>query len=239
MERPLLVSVDEWNNLEWLEQAQSLLEWLNNIDSGPILLMVRHSERTEDIDVPTTIRAELTDLGHQIAIEFGRRIPEKWRVSIYHSPHARTTQTAERISEGLQDQGTELVETESLNVLLGGRGDIEQIITLAHQSGFDEFYNQWVQKQIPFDTLEPIDDYLQRLTGTIVARFSEAGPDDLHLYVTHDIVVAASRMAYLDLSFDDGLAIPFFGGFGISLTDGKLVGFNKGEMVNVTRNLFT
>jgi broad specificity phosphatase PhoE len=234
-----LVSADEWNSLEWLGQAQSLLDWLINIDTGPVLLMVRHSERAEDIDVPTTIRAELTDLGHQIAIEFGRRIPEKWRVSIYHSPHSRTTQTSERISEGLQERGSVLVDTESLNVLLGGRGDIEQIITLAHQEGFDEFYNQWVQKQIPSDTLEPIDDYLQRLTEAIVTRFSKAGPCDLHLYVTHDIVIAAGRMTYLDLTIDDGIDIPFFGGFGIALIEGKLVGFNKGEQVKVTRNLFT
>ena len=201
--------------------------------------MVRHSERAEDTDVPTTIRSELTDLGHKIAVEFGRRIPKKWRINIYHSPHVRTTQTAERISEGLKEQGGELGEIERLNVLLGGRGDIEHIITLAYEVGFHEFYTKWTQKEIPSDTLESIDDYLERLTQTIVTRYSKAQPNDLHLYVTHDIVVAAARMTYLDLTVDDGIDIPFFGGLGISMIEGKLVGFNKGKQVKVTRNLST
>ncbi|MFX1606970.1 MAG: histidine phosphatase family protein [Promethearchaeota archaeon] len=231
-----MVTEREWNSIGWLEEARALLGWLDSLDSGPVFLMIRHSERPEDIDVPTTIRVDLTKSGHDIAIEFGRRLPKKWRTTIYHSPHIRTTQTAERISEGLQDAGGNLVDTEKLNVLLGGRGDIERIVTFAHDIGFNEFYWRWKRNELPAETIEPIDDYLKRLTQHITNRFSKADRNDLHIYVTHDIVIAASRMVYLDLPTDEGLAVPFLGGYGIARSKQTLVGFKSGKPVEVVRN---
>ncbi len=232
-----MVSEQEWNAVDWLEEARALLQWLHTLDSGPILLMVRHSERPEDIDVPTTIRAELTDFGHAIATEFGKRLPSRWRTTIFHSPHARTTQTAERISAGLVEADGMLAGIERLNVLLGGRGDITRIVESAHMIGFDQFYWRWARNELPTETIEPIDDFLQRLTQQIGSRFSKAGTDELHIHVTHDIVIAAARGNYLDLSFDVGIHVPFFGGFGISHADDKLMGFNNGIQVDVTGNL--
>jgi broad specificity phosphatase PhoE len=231
-----LVSEDEWNSIEWIGEARALLEWLDTLDSGPALLMIRHSERPEDIDVPTTIRVDLTESGHDIAVEFGRRLPKNWRTTIFHSPHIRTTQTAERISEGLQEAGGNLSEIERLNVLLGGRGNIERIVTLAHDVGFSEFYWRWKRNELPTETIEPIDDYLIRLTQLIRDRFSKAATNDLHIHVTHDIVIAASRMVYLDLSIDEGLAVPFLGGYGIARYNQKLVGFRGGNPVEVIRD---
>jgi len=233
-----LVSDDEWNNIEWLMEARALLDWVNNLGSGPSLLMVRHSERAEDTDVPTTIKAELTDFGRIISYEFGRRLPVRRRVSIYHSPHIRTTQTAKEIARGFQESEGVLLELEEVNVLLGGRGDIEKIVSLAYETGFDEFYRSWTRDEIPRETIEPMDDYLQRLTQHVTSSFSKAVKDALHIHVTHDIVIAASRESYMDLSVDVGLAIPFLGGYGISRIDDELVGFNNGSPVNVTRNLF-
>ncbi|MGY5853651.1 MAG: histidine phosphatase family protein [Candidatus Thorarchaeota archaeon] len=234
-----MVTEREWIAIEWLADARALLDWLNTIDSGPVLLMVRHSERPEDIDVPTTIRAELTEFGRKIALEFGRRIPKRWRISVYHSPHIRTTQTAKEIARGFQESEGILLELQELSVLLGGRGDIERIVASAYETGFDEFYWRWTRDEIPTETIEPIDDYLQRLTPQVISRFSKAGKDDLHIHVTHDTVIAASRGIYLDLSVDVDLAIPFLGGYGISRVDGKLVGFNNGKQVDVARNLFS
>jgi broad specificity phosphatase PhoE len=233
-----LVAEYEWNGVEWLDEARALLGWLDSLDSGPVLMMIRHSERLEDIDVPTTIRVDLTESGHDIATEFGRRIPKKWRTTIFHSPHIRTTQTADRISEGFQESGGHLIDNEVLNVLLGGRGDIEKIVTLAHGIGFDEFYWQWKRNKIPTETIEPIDDYLERLTQKITDVFSRAKTNDLQIYVAHDIVIAASRAIYLDLSIDEGLHVPFLGGYCIARSDGELIGFKGGQLVEVTRNLF-
>jgi broad specificity phosphatase PhoE len=232
-----VVTEREWIAVEWLAEARALLDWLNTIDSGPVFLMVRHSERPEDIDVPTTIRAELTEFGRKMALEFGQRIPKRWRISVYHSPHIRTTQTAKEIARGFQESEGILLELQELSVLLGGRGDIEKIVSLAYETGFDEFYWRWTRDEIPTETIEPISDYLQRLTPQVMSRFSKAGKDDLHIHVTHDTVIAASRGIYLDLSVDVGLAIPFLGGYGISRVDGKLVGYNNGKQVDVARTL--
>jgi len=233
-----LVTDHEWESIEWLEEARLLLDWLSTPDPGPILIVIRHSERPEDVDVPTTIRVDLTESGHNLATEFGKRLPKNRRTTIFHSPHIRTTQTAERISEGLQGAGGNLIDIEVLNVLLGGRGDIEKIVTLAHSIGFTEFYRRWKRNEIPSDTIEPIDDYLERLNQHITGRFSNAGPYDLHVYVTHDIVIAASRGVYLNLPTDEGLYVPFLGGYCIARFDEELVGFKGGQLVEVTRNLF-
>ncbi|MFW9838604.1 MAG: histidine phosphatase family protein [Candidatus Thorarchaeota archaeon] len=233
-----MISEDDWNNIEWLFEARELLQWLGTLTSGPAILMVRHSERFEDIDVPTTIQADLTERGHEIAFEFGKRLSDRWCISLLHSPHIRTTQTAQEIMRGFQEK-SESIELEELGVLLGGRGDIERIVTLAHEIGFDEFYHHWTQDKIPRETIEPIEPYLQRLSKHIESRFSKAGENDLHIYVTHDIVIAATRRNYLDLTEDVGLAIPFLGGYAITSIDGELKGFNKGKEVKVTRNLFT
>ena len=234
-----MVSEHEWNTLDWLEEARSLLDWLSTLDSGPVLLMVRHSERLEDLDVSSTMGAELTDFGHKIALEFGRKLPKRWQTSIYHSPHIRTVQTAKEIAKGFQESEGSLKEIEKLNVLLGGRGDIDKIITSAFEIGFDEFYWRWTRDEIPPDTIEPIGDYLQRLNQQVISRFSKAEKDDLHIHVTHDIVIAASKRTYLDLIVDESILVPFLGGYGIASIDGKLVGFNNRNRVNVAGNLFS
>jgi len=222
--------------IDWLEEARALLGWLDSLDSGPVLIMIRHSERPRDIDVPTTIQAELTESGHDTAFEFGKRIPKHWRTTIFHSPHIRTKQTAERIASGFDANNGQLINIERLNILLGGKGDIEKIVTLAHEIGFDEFYFQWKQNKLPPEVIEPIDDYLDRLTQQIVGIFNRADSNDLHVYVTHDTVIAASRSIYLDYPVDEGLSVSFLGGYGIAKTDSKLVGFKDGEVVNITRN---
>jgi broad specificity phosphatase PhoE len=234
-----VVSESEWINIDWLEEARMLLDWLGTLDSGPVLIMVRHSERLEDIDVPTTIRAELTESGHDIASEFGKRLPKNFRVTIFHSPHIRTKQTAERIAWGLQEKGGILIGVEQLNILLGGKGNIEEIVTLAHEIGFDEFYWRWKRNGIPLEVIEPIGDYLERLTQQVTGRFHQAETNDLHIHVTHDTVIAASRSTYLEIAIDEGLSVPFLGGYGIAKIGEKLVGFKGGKRVDVTRNFFS
>ncbi|MFW9975664.1 MAG: histidine phosphatase family protein [Candidatus Thorarchaeota archaeon] len=231
-----MVSDHEWTSIGWLGEARALLSWLHTLDSGPVLLMVRHSERLEDIDVPTTIQAELTSSGHDLACEFGRRLPVNMKTTIFHSPHIRTRQTAERIASGLKEKGGDLLAVEKLDVLLGGRGDIGEIVTLAYEIGFDDFYFRWKRNEIPPEIIEPIDDYLERLTQQVVDRFTRADANNLHVYVTHDMVIAASRSIYLDISVDRGLSVPFLGGFSIAKTNDRLVGFNSGDIVSISKD---
>ena len=231
-----MVSEHEWNTIGWLEEARSLLNWLNTLDSGPVLLMVRHSERVADTDVHTTIKADLTDFGHKIALEFGRRLPKRWKTTIYYSPHIRTAQTAKEIAKGLQEKEDCLQELEELNVLLGGRGDIEKIITLAYDISFDEFYWRWTRNEIPTDTIEPFDHYIQRLTQQVRSSFSTAGVNDLHIHVTHDIVVASSRSIYLDLPVSESPYVSYLAGYGIAGIEGKQSGFKDKKPVKVVRS---
>ena len=93
---------DEWASIDWLSDARALVEWVNNLEHAS-LIIIRHSERLVNLSPNETLKAELTPVGHQMAKEFGRRLPINKQITVLHSPNIRTTQTAERISEGVID----------------------------------------------------------------------------------------------------------------------------------------
>ena len=94
-----------WDKLEWLSDARSLLDWVVEFENSPAALLVRHSERLVNLSPSDTLKAELTPVGHEMAREFGRRLPKEKKVTLLHSPNIRTKQTAERIAEGVEEKG--------------------------------------------------------------------------------------------------------------------------------------
>ena len=219
----------DWEQTNWLADAKSLLGWVKRTCDSPTMIMIRHSERLEDLDVQGTIRAELTDLGHRMAIEFGENLPSGRPIIIFHSPHVRTTQTAERILQGTGSKAGDAKLGGKQKVLLGAPGNIERFVAIAERIGFAEFYHRWADGTMDESTILPLNDYLERLIPATIRRLVEAGENVLHIHVTHDIVVAAAKQAFLDLDDDAGLQIPFLGGFGIAKTESGYIGFIQGE----------
>lgn len=228
---------ESWDSASWLREAKSLLRWIKEREDSPTMLMIRHSERLEDLDVMGTVKAELTDGGHALAIDFGKRLPREKNAIVFHSPHIRTTQTAERIIEGLKGVGGNALLGGKVRVLLGAPGNVERFVAIAEEIGFDEFYHRWANGSMDEETIMPLDEYLESLIPETFMRLAKARSNILQIHVTHDIVVAAARRAFLELDSDSGLAVPFLSGFAITKTANGYRGYTQGHEARVRNNL--
>jgi phosphohistidine phosphatase SixA len=100
----------KWETVDWLRDARQLVDWVNGQAGSRVMLMIRHSHRLVNRGFQASLTAELTPIGHETSVEFGRRLPTDRPVSIFYSPHIRTEQTAERIAEGAYSHGTDCGE---------------------------------------------------------------------------------------------------------------------------------
>jgi len=219
----------EWETIDWLRDARQLVDWVNDQAGNSVMLMIRHSHRLVNRGFQASMTAELTPIGHDTSVEFGRRLPTDRPVSIFHSPHIRTEQTAEGIAEGLSDRGGDLVLMKELGILLGANADPMKYAAIAGEIGWARTYQLWSKDTIPEDTLEKMEAYTQRLLPYTLEKLAEDNDDSLYIHVTHDMVVAACRWKYLTIKNDPGLDVQFLGGFGIVVEGGTLQGFVDGK----------
>jgi len=222
-------SEHEWETVDWLKDARQLVDWVNSQVGNRVMLMIRHSHRLVNRGFRASLTAELTPLGYETSIEFGRRLPTDRSVSIFYSPHIRTEQTAERIAEGFSERGGNLVLMKELGILLGANADLRKYATFAGEIGWARTYHLWSKDMIPEDTIERMEAYTQRLLPYTLEKLTEDSGDSIHIHVTHDMVVAACRWTYLTLKNDPGLDVQFLGGFGVAVDGGTLRGFVDGK----------
>ena len=220
---------NEWASYDWLSDARTLVKWVNDLDS-PSLIIIRHSERLVNLSPSDTLKAELTQVGHQMAIEFGRRLSTNKQITILHSPNIRTTQTAERISEGVLDAGGSIIRKEKLDILWGLESDYSKFASLLSEYGFSEVYSRWINEQIPDEVFEPIDHFFERFLPHTLGRLSKAEPNSLEIHVTHDLVIDIAQRKFLGINMEsDYFDIPFLGGLGFVKTEGAVQGYHRQE----------
>ncbi len=219
----------EWETIDWLGDARQLVDWVNDQTGNRVILMIRHSHRLVNRGFQASLTAELTPIGHDTSVEFGRRLPTDRPVSIFYSPHIRTEQTAEGIAEGLSDGGGDLVLMKELGILLGANADPMKYAAFAGEIGWARTYQLWSKDMIPEDTLERMRAYAQRLLPYTLKNLTDDSGDSLHIHVTHDMVIAACRWTYLALKNDPGLDVQFLGGFGIVRAADAFRGFVDGK----------
>ena len=219
----------EWETIDWLRDARQLTDWVNNQAGNRVMLMIRHSHRLVNRGFQASLTAELTPIGHDTSVEFGRRLPTDRAVSIFYSPHIRTEQTAEGIAEGLSDSGGSLVLMKELGILLGANADPMKYAAFAGEIGWAQTYQLWSKDMIPEGTIERMKMYALRLLPHTLENLAKDRGDSLHIHVTHDMVVAACRWTYLTIKNDPGLDVQFLGGFGIFRADDAFRGFVDGK----------
>jgi broad specificity phosphatase PhoE len=231
-------SHDNWDKFEWLSDARSLLEWVSQLGDSPSSLLVRHSERLVNLNPSDTLKAELTPAGHEMAREFGRRLPKGKTVSLFHSPNIRTTQTAERITEGVAETGGTVSEIIPMDILWGPNSDYYRFAALLKEHGFPEVYRRWMNGEIPPDVFEPIDQYIERFSPCIIDRLEKTKPDSIDVLITHDLVIDIAQRKFMEINTDAGnFDIPFLGGLGFARTDGRIIGRHDGSDFPLNTNI--
>jgi len=224
-----------WESEDWLANARDLVQWINELEGGPVLLLIRHSQRLEPSDPEQLFTEPLTPLGIEMAVEFGRRLEGDRIISIWHSHHPRTIQTAEGIAKGLEAQNIPVQLAGPSRTLLGPAWDASKFVIMAHEMGTVPFFDSWSRDRIPMDIIEPIGDFTQRLVKSTIGRLIKAPRETLHIHVTHDIVVMAARKVFLDVDTTEENKIAYLGGFALTRTEGALLAFldNKQDLIKI------
>ena len=220
---------ESWMGLDWLSDARSLLEWMTLLGNKSAIMLVRHSERLVNLNPSDTLKAELTPTGHEMAIEFGRRLPRRRKITLLHSPNIRTTQTAERIAEGVANAGGTLSEISYVDILWGPESDYLQFSALLEEHGFPEVYRRWIKGKIPQDVFEPIDQFVKRFTPYTIDRLENMEPNSIDVLITHDLVIDIAQRKFLNIDTDtEWFDVPFLSGLGFTKTDDIIIGRYRG-----------
>jgi broad specificity phosphatase PhoE len=165
-----------------------------------------------------------------MAIEFGRRLPRGKEITLLHSPNIRTTQTAERIAEGVTDIGGTVSHISPMDILWGPVSDYYRFNRLLQEHGYPEVYRRWLKGGIPPEVFEPIDKYGKRFNHSILNRLAKADSATYEVLITHDLVIDIVQRTFLGINTDaEWFDIPFLGGLGFTKIDGRIGGRHKGS----------
>ena len=223
----------EWNTLEWLNNARRLVQWAgNNSNTGAIMLVVRHSHREDSQDVQQLLRMRLTELGHRMAFQFGRESPSLQRVEIYYSRHPRCHETAKDIAEGYDSRNAKAKLVSDIRVLLGPQGNGDRIGHEMLSLEGPEFINRWAAGQLSAATIEPIEEFGKIFMAETIGRLRGASSDTMHIHVTHDLVIMGARSILFGTVATKENWTPFLGGFGVVRRGSQLYAYeNGGELI--------
>ncbi|TFG31026.1 histidine phosphatase family protein [Candidatus Thorarchaeota archaeon] len=220
----------DWDTEEWTYAAKQLIEWVASVDSQqPLLLMFRHSHREILHTYEDTMGQGLTELGKRVSVELGRKIPTTRKVHIFLSVVPRCVETAEAISEGFSAEGGEIVDMDGIATLIGPEYTDRAVWNNLHPNGENvtEFVNQWAGGE--YEGIEPFDEFSVRLMDDTVKRLVNVKDNMMHLHVTHDLAMMCTKRILFNRPLTRKDRVPFLGGLGITVNDGKPILFTAGE----------
>ncbi|MFW9981004.1 MAG: histidine phosphatase family protein [Candidatus Thorarchaeota archaeon] len=206
-----------WNSEDWTANIRHILKWSSTIDSNrSMMLLLRHSHRETLQDHTHMASAGLTDLGKQMSIEVGRRIPPGRPMEVYTSFVPRCFETAEGIAQGYTEIGGKVVDINPLPILVAPHIRDQNVWLELNPNGENvtEYVNRWVRGEFS-DRIEPFDEYRERFIDGTIKRLNEAREESIFVHVTHDLALMSAKRMLLErnLVFED--REPYLGGIGL------------------------
>lgn len=182
-------------SVDWGRAALELLSHCLALDDDkPTVMHIRHTERYVIDDISKGRAALSTPLGKKAAYELGMNLPAGWDYRFYHTYYERTQETAERMHEGIVARGgaSEVVGDMKLRTIL------DQEEYFRYQSGFSDtdhsaadFMERWTSGQTPPQIILSSAEFAKRAFETAMGNLASAGGKPFHVYVSHDVWVAA------------------------------------------------
>ena len=212
---------NNWDNEDWTANVKGILQWSSKIDPNrPIMLILRHSHRETLRDHEHMGSAGLTELGRQISVEVGRRIPTGRPMDLYTSFVPRAYETAEGIAEGYSEIGGEVIDINLLPTLVSPEILNPEIWGRLHPDGknITDYVNQWVNGEFE-GYIEPFEDFRTRFMEDTVKRLADTEEKIIYVCTTHDFTLMSAKRMFLgrDLVYDD--REPYLGGLGTTATE--------------------
>lgn len=212
-----MAETSEWESLDWLSSARTLVEWTAAIDlKNPIALVVRHSHRATLADYKQMVTGGLTELGKRTSFELGKRLPTKRFASVFTSFVPRCAETAEYVRKGFTDAGGSASDIESLGTLFGPEYSEEKVWGNLQPDGRNvtEFVNKWADGQLG-EGIEPFDRFQSRLHTDTVSRLVATRDSAMHIHVTHDLSLMSLKRSLLGRPLTVLDREPYLGGIGL------------------------
>ncbi|MFW9944888.1 MAG: histidine phosphatase family protein [Candidatus Sifarchaeia archaeon] len=175
-----------WDDTEWLAGARSLVEWARRRPRNErCMIFLRHSQRDVIEDHSAQFSTGLTKVGKQMSYEMGRRLPTDRPVRIFFSFVPRCHETAEQLAEGLSDSGGEIVEFESIAILVMPEFSNEAVWENLQPDGKNvtEFVNRWAEGEFG-EKIESWSEYEDRLMETTLQRLRKDSGPVVHIHMT-------------------------------------------------------
>jgi broad specificity phosphatase PhoE len=222
----------DWQEIDWLESARNLVEWVNGKPSDErIMIFIRHSHREVIQDHSTQFSTGLTEIGKQMSFEMGRRLAATQPIRIFFSFIPRSHQTAEELARGLRENNGEILEFESIAILVMPEFEDEAVWDNLQPDGKNvtEFVNRWADGEFG-DMIESFEEYRIRLLETTLGRLKKETDAALHIHVSHDLALMALKRILLQRPIDENDREPFQGGICTAVDgDGLLLLYNSRE----------
>ena len=181
-------------SIEWGRAALDLLDHLDRLEDKPTVMHIRHTERPVIDDISAGRAALSTPLGKEAAFELGTRLPSGWNYRLFHTYYERTQETAERIHDGITSRGGESEVVGDMGV----KTILDQEAYFRYQSGFSDtdhsahdFMRRWTSGETPPHVILPSIEFAKDVADATMANLRSAEGRPFHVYVSHDVWVAA------------------------------------------------
>ena len=182
-------------SVEWSKPIQRLLSRCDGLDGKLRTVMhIRHTERQDFDDIRKRRTAMATPLGRKAAYEVGLRLHVDRSYRFFHTFYERTRETAQLIHEGLVERGvvSDVAGEMGSSMILDQEAYYKYAADNADSiRGASDFVEKWISGSIPADIVLPSKMFAQRLAETTVSNLLSTGERSFHIYVSHDVWVAA------------------------------------------------
>ena len=230
--------MSSWKQEDWLFSAKRILTWIENMDpTQPVLLLLRHSHRDTLNDHTEMLGAGLTNLGKEVSVEMGKKLPTSRKAHFFFSIVPRCYETAEALAQGFSEIGGEIIDMDPLPTLVRPEYTDQDVWKNLHPNGENvtDFVNRWADGE--FEGIEKFNDFTKRLMDETLRKLIASQEPVMHVHVTHDLsLMAAKRMLFeRPLVWQD--REPFLGGLGMTLKENNPILFVDGEEIEIDKRL--
>ena len=228
----MLNESSEWEGEDWLHSAKKLVQWASEATpDSRLMLLVRHSHRKTIENHTAQLSTELTPLGYRMSTEMGRRLALDRKTWIFFSFVTRCYQTADEMGKGLVEKGGVVEDLDTLAVLATPEVKDQEFWNELQPDGknITDFVNRWGDGVFE-EMVEPFDDYKGRLLNDTVERLREVPDGTMHIHITHDLALMATKRILLGRAVNISDREPFLGGIGVMLKDRRMTLYSSGEV---------
>ena len=225
--------------MEYGRPTLDLISRARNNGADHVAVVMRHSARTYLPGI-RDFENKLTDEGRELAVAFGKALPNDVHVRAYSSPVDRCVETAEKIVAGHEQSGGEAKRRRDIEILGNSHIlDFARFAKVVQEFGLEKVYPKWFAGELAPDLLLPSQTLAQLIAHVVLEKLDRpVGGPQVDVLVSHDMNLYPMRHHLLDQTIDDCGPVNYLDGLVFYVLDGRVhVQSHHGEPVPLTLQL--